>query len=384
MAATLSRYLAERHECRLIVFDTRRTDYPYGGELIDLRLPEPPPGSTWGRVIRITEAVRALRQVRRRLGLEAVFSFNEPANLPNVLTRSPESRAIPVIGEDKRYGQVGGLRRMAGDWLIRRYYGRADRIVAASKGARETLIDKYGLDGANIDVIYNSIDPDAIAAAAAKPLTETEAALVAGPTIISAGRLTRAKGQWHLLRAMVEVRRRMPEAKLLILGEGELGGYLRDLATKLGLSDCAHFLGFQPNPHKFISRASVFALSSLWEGFGMVVLESLAAGTAVVATDVRSGPREILAPTSDFRRGADGIEQAHYGLLTATPDGVFHGADVPPTPEERMLAEAILRLLSDHSLRNSYSARGPVRAADFRADKLLPEYERSLQRARKC
>ena len=80
----------------------------------------------------------------------------------------------------------------------------------------------------------------------------------------------------------------------MIIGQGELLGALRELAATLGVGEDVRFVGFQPNPWKFMKNAAVFVLSSAWEGFGNVLAEALSLGVPVVSTDCPHGPREIL------------------------------------------------------------------------------------------
>ena len=112
-------------------------------------------------------------------------------------------------------------------------------------------------------------------------------------------------------------------ARLLILGEGSEKNRLLAFVRELGLEGSVEFGGFVLNPHAFISRASVLALSSRWEGFGNVLVEALAAGTPVVSTGCPGGQREIL-------------DSGRFGKLVPVGDpGAFAGAiletlDDPP------------------------------------------------------
>ena len=83
-------------------------------------------------------------------------------------------------------------------------------------------------------------------------------------------------------------------ARLIILGEGEDRPKLEALVRELGLEEDVALPGFVDNPYKYLKRAAVFVLSSRWEGLPTVLIEALALGTPVVATDCPSGPAEIL------------------------------------------------------------------------------------------
>jgi glycosyltransferase involved in cell wall biosynthesis len=379
VASLVGTFLSDRHEVHTILFDTSGGfDYPYGGELVDLNLPEPKGRDPLARLKNTLKAVPKLRRLKRELKLDVMLSFLEPANIPNVLSRTPECKTVLAITEDKSYTQLRDVQRWVTDFLIRQLYGKADLIVSASKGAGRTLSEKYGVGMEKIRPIYNPVDLDAIAKMADAPVGKDYETLFDGPVVLSAGRLTLPKGYWHLLRAFRMVKEAVPAAKLVILGDGEQKSYLAGLADELGLSDCVFFPGYQTNPFCFMKRASVFVLSSLWEGFGNVVLESLAAGTPVVATDVRSGPREILAPETDFYRRAVGMELAEYGILVTQLDGKFRPAGKPLIPAEMFLAEGIVKMLTDQALAEGYRRKGPERAWAFRTEALLPIYEQTL------
>jgi glycosyltransferase involved in cell wall biosynthesis len=95
------------------------------------------------------------------------------------------------------------------------------------------------------------------------------------------------------LRAFARVRQSRP-ARLMILGEGEDRVSLEGLVRHLDCRDDIALPGFIPNPYPYMAAASVFVLSSAWEGFGNVLIEAMALGIPVVSTDCPSGPAEIL------------------------------------------------------------------------------------------
>ena len=123
--------------------------------------------------------------------------------------------------------------------------------------------------------------------------------------------------------------------KILLLNDN-----LENYTKELDISHNVVFLGFQSNPFKYLSRATVFVLSSLWEGFGNVIIEAMACGIPVISTRCPSGPDEII--TNEVN-----------GLLV-------------PVGDMNALAKAILRLLEDESLRKRIAEAGRKRAEDFR------------------
>jgi len=384
VASLVGTFLACRHDVYTILFDAAgKADYPAGGTLIDLKLPEPAGRKPLSRFLNTMLAVPRLRRLKRELKLDVLLSFLEPANIPNVLSGIDTCKTVLAITEDKSYTQINDFQRSITDFLIRRLYGRADLILSASKAAGRTLIEKYSISSEKIQTIYNPVDLDAIDAMANRKCevcgkNEACQKMFTGPVVLSAGRLTLPKGHWHLIRAFRQVKNDVPNANLVILGDGELNDYLISLVNDLGLSDSVFFPGYQPDPFCYMKRASVFVLSSLWEGFGNVILESLAVGTPGIATDVHSGPREILAPKTDFRSITQNLEHAEFGLLVPPPDGRFYSASDPLTFSERTIAKAVIKMLTDHAIAYDFSARGRKRAEDFRTDILLAEYEAVL------
>jgi glycosyltransferase involved in cell wall biosynthesis len=151
-----------------------------------------------------------------------------------------------------------------------------------------------------------------------------------------------------LLKAYALIHAHIKE-KLVILGEGEERPSLEGLVKDLGIADKVIFAGFQPNPYPFMKHASLFVLSSIFESFALVIVEAMACGAPVVATDCLSGPSEIIT---------DGV------------DGVL----VPPA-DEKKLAEAMSRVLRDPALRARLIEKGRERAQFFDIKRILPEYE---------
>jgi glycosyltransferase involved in cell wall biosynthesis len=115
-----------------------------------------------------------------------------------------------------------------------------------------------------------------------------------GPHLVAAGRLSKEKGADVLLDAMPLVRAVIPDADLTLVGEGPLKSDLRAQRERLGLNEAVHLVGFQRNPYPYFRHADLFVLPSRLEGMPGVVIEALAVGTPVVASDCPGAVREIL------------------------------------------------------------------------------------------
>jgi glycosyltransferase involved in cell wall biosynthesis len=238
-------------------------------------------------------------------------------------------------------------RRRAVRWLLplaaRLLFRRADQVCAVSEGVAEDLAAMTGIPMQDIRVVYNPI---------VRPEIIEQSALESGhrwldvkdtPVILGAGNLIPIKDFDTLIRALARVRKSRP-VRLVILGEGEERPRLKRLAQELGIAAHVDLPGFNPNPYSFMARADVFALSSRVEGLPSVIIEALACGCPVVATDCPSGPAEIL-------------ENGRYGRLV-------------PVGDDAALADAILA-----TLRESPSAQElRSRAADFSVERAVERY----------
>ncbi|TCJ15429.1 glycosyltransferase [Parasulfuritortus cantonensis] len=179
--------------------------------------------------------------------------------------------------------------------LLRDYFPRDDGIISVSNGVAEDLAGLLGWPWPTprIQVAPNPVVSPELYAMAAEPLDHPWLAPGEPPVVLGVGRLEPQKDFPTLLRAFARVRRERP-CRLVILGEGKLRGELQDLAAELGVSDNLAMPGFVANPYQWMARASLFVLSSLWEGSPNGLTEALAVGVPLVATDCPSGPFEIL------------------------------------------------------------------------------------------
>lgn len=188
----------------------------------------------------------------------------------------------------------GWLRRAAWYTGMRLFYPHVDRIVAVSEGVAEDVRRITGLSRDRVGVVPNPVWTPRLVRLAKEPAPHPWLEDSSVPVILGAGRLTRQKDFPTLVRAFALVRARR-ECRLVILGDGRQHDELLALAKELGVDNDFALPGFQRNPYAWLARASLFVLSSAWEGSPNVLTEALALGVPVVATDCPSGPREILA-----------------------------------------------------------------------------------------
>jgi glycosyltransferase involved in cell wall biosynthesis len=173
-------------------------------------------------------------------------------------------------------------------WYTKLIY-EGKNSVANSTGVKESYLAKmkaYGFRANDIPVIPNPCPIKEI-----QSLAEEKVDLPERPYIVHVGRLTLQKNQPLLLEAYAESNIEEP---LVIVGSGQEESKLRNLAAKLNITDKVIFVGQKANPYPWMKHARLFVLTSLFEGFGLVNVESLACGTPVVAVDCPGGIRDIL------------------------------------------------------------------------------------------
>ena len=176
---------------------------------------------------------------------------------------------------------------------IRRLLPSAERIIAVSAGVAEDLARQAPRIAGRVRVVPNPVPHDDVAAMAAAALDHPWFDEPGVPVILSAGRLVGQKDFSTLIRAFAQVMKSRP-TRLVILGEGRERGALVALARELGVAESVDLPGFVANPFAWMARARVFAVSSIYEGLSMVLVEAMACGTPVVSTDCPHGPREVL------------------------------------------------------------------------------------------
>jgi glycosyltransferase involved in cell wall biosynthesis len=375
VVSILSRGLAERFDLTLALQDASGRTFEHGGRLEDLGCRGIDDERFLKRLWNTVLATLRLRRLKQRLRPDAVLSFLELSNIPNILSGTSAPLVLSVRSHRLRSRNISLQSRIA-NVSVRLMYGRAARVVAVSEGVRRHLVEDFGMAGDNLSVIYNPCDIEAVREMVLSAPEPFEKGFFDKPVLTATGRLCQEKGQWHLIRAFSKVREAVPGARLVIMGEGELRGYLEGLASGLGLSESVFLPGFVPNPFAVIARSDVFVFPSLWEGFPNALVEAMACGVPVLASDCRSGPREILSPSSgEEGQASGGPEYAEYGVLLPVCDGRRYSAGDPLTLEEEFLSTCMLSMLRDEGMARDYGERALGRAGQFAPGSILDSWE---------
>jgi sugar transferase (PEP-CTERM/EpsH1 system associated) len=286
---------------------------------------------------------RLLRQQRPDILHTWMFHANFPGRLLGRLA------GVPIIITSRRNEDIGGaLRECLNRWTAR----LDDRVIAVCEVARRAEIERARVSPEHVVTIYNGIDVERFSPTGGESVSRVrrEFGIPAGVPLVGAvGRLHPQKDFAGLLHSLTEVQKHVSPIRLLLAGEGELRDDLETRARSLGISRIVTFAGFRSDVAEILAACDVFVLPSLWEGMPNVVLEAMAVGLPVVATQVGGVPEIVL----------DG----KTGLL------------VPPGDSET-LAQALIRLLRDLDLRSRMGRAGRRRVEQyFSANQMVLETE---------
>jgi glycosyltransferase involved in cell wall biosynthesis len=284
-----------------------------------------------GRPSSLVGQARFLRDLRRER-IEIVHTYGFYPNL--FATIAAKLAGAVMIASIRDQGDMWTpAQRRAQRWVLK----LADAVVVNAEAVRRLLIAE-GYDGRRISVIRNGLDLARFDARPPAHRLRRELGLPArGPLVAALCRLTEVKGVEHFLEAAVLLSRRYPDARFLIAGDGYHRAALERYAGELGLAGRAIFTGLRHDVPAFLSEVQVSVLPSLSEALSNTLLESMAAGAAVVATRVGGNPEVV----------EDGVT----GFL------------VPPR-EPEALAAAIGRLLDNPGRAQAMGQAGRQRVAE--------------------
>ncbi|HYO88412.1 MAG TPA: glycosyltransferase family 4 protein [Candidatus Limnocylindrales bacterium] len=233
-----------------------------------------------------------------------------------------------------------------------------DAGVAISEAVRRFSIDVEGARPEQVRTIYYGYQPPPFDPAL-RPAVRAELGLAPEDVVIGVTcRLIEQKGLPYGLQAFAQIAGEFPAAKLVITGEGELRGALEAQAAELGIDGRTRFIGWRPDAARVMAAYDLFLMPSLWEGFGLVLLEAMAQAIPVVGSRVSALPEVVV--------------EGETGLLAAPRDAA-------------MLATHLRTLLADEPLRRHMGLLGQDRLETVfsvarMTDQVLALYEELMQK----
>ncbi|MFC1509549.1 glycosyltransferase [Candidatus Omnitrophota bacterium] len=224
-------------------------------------------------------------------------------------------------------------------------YHRADAIVCVSRSLASHIEKFFLMDKSKIKVVPSPVNIKKIQVCSQEEIDGHKDNL---PWIGTVSRLSAEKGVNYLIEAFSQLVKKI-DSRLIIIGDGKERSNLERMASDLGIRNRVDFLGWMSNPYNYLKKMEVFVLSSLWEGFPQVIIESMVCGVPVVAT-----------------RSVGGIEEA----IRDEVDGIL-----VPSKDVNALSDSIYRLLKDRELRDRLVREASKKIDRFDSCKITKEYE---------
>ena len=300
-----------------------------------------------------TSGIRCLARLLTELGIDLVCPQDYRANVYALL--AGRHAGLPVVATAHGYTKHT-LRVRLYECLDRFLLCRADRIVCVSEALRRRL-RRWGIPEARLCRVYNSVDVGKIGRQPPTELRDTR------PIVCSVGRLSVEKGHRFLVKAWPHVLERVPQARLVLVGDGPERGKLMSLSSDLGIASFVEFVGFVDNAMDYVKSCRVFALPSVTEGLPVALLEAGAAGKPAVASNV-GGVGEVVQSSRTgilIRPGrSDELAEAICWLLTHPEAAGKMGVHARQAVEAKFCYERNVPVLREVYL----SALGSRRFAD--------------------
>lgn len=239
---------------------------------------------------------RAFEAALRASPYDAVHAYIDPGIALRAADRAAVSIRIAHYRSTMPRQSTSLPYRIYDAWQSRMARNHATALLGVSEAVMDACVGNGWRSDSRAAVIPGSIDVAGIRQAASKDPSGVRAALGIAegvPIVGHVGRLVPAKDQMQWLDAARSVRDQIPACRFVIVGDGELRDALESRAKQLGLSDCVTFTGFRSNVGAILGVFDVMLQTSAWEGMPRAVLEGMAAGVPVVASDIPSH-RELL------------------------------------------------------------------------------------------
>ncbi|MBR3673348.1 MAG: glycosyltransferase [Clostridia bacterium] len=309
-------------------------------------------------LIYFLKQIKQLKKIKKEENITHTISFCTRMNYFNVMSKVNDETIISI----RNY--LSKSEKDEKNFLIIKKSAKyADKIVVVSEVLIEDQVKNFNADKQNIYVINNFLDEEKIESKFIEDGSEQK--IKNEKVVLNVGRLTYQKGQVNLINAFRKVVDALPDAKLVILGQGNLKDDLEKRIKLLSLSNNVYLMGFQDNPYMYMKKSQLFVLSSFYEGMSNVILEAMYCGLPIISTDCKSGTRELLAPNTDFNKINTNITREEYGILVPV---------IQNQNDEKLLAEAIIELLRNRELREKYSNQSKKRAKEFSKDKIMKKW----------
>lgn len=293
--------------------------------------------------------VNDLSEILKKRDVKVLHTAQYHANLYGRLAARKTDVPCVISALHSVYTRDRKLNRRVINYLLSRY---CDKIIAVSGAVRDDILKYDRVARDKVQVIHNGIDLDRFACSDPLAAKREFGIPMEVPVIGTIGRLVREKGHKYLIEALSIVLKKFPDTRLMLVGDGPLRADLDSLARALGVHKNVIFTGMRKDVPNMLASIDIFALTSLWEGFPIALLEAMAAGKSVVVSDL---------------------------LLLKELGGIEKIGFTAPVGDSAALAEHLLKLLANPGLSREFGRNARKRAELFSIQTAVSAYEKLYQ-----
>jgi glycosyltransferase involved in cell wall biosynthesis len=244
---------------------------------------------------RLWYMLKPLKQLLKEKTFDIVYSTSGGTNIPLLMIPAKLRKSSTVVVSERTIllqTQKSKFKSILMLTLKRWLYPRADFVTAVSKGIAEEIVRMIGVDKRKVQVVNNPIVTKELISKMNETVTH-QFFSNDKPSILMVGRLVPQKNYPMMFRALKKLEPGL-DAHLFILGKGPIEADLKKLAQEYEIANQITFMGYNDNPFKYMSKCSVFVLSSNHEGMPGVLIQAMACGAACVSTDCHTGPADLI------------------------------------------------------------------------------------------
>lgn len=360
-----ARLLQDNYHVKIAIFSKKNMFYDVEGlQLFNLEI-----GSKRGKINKVINVIKrrkAIRKIKKQENIHITYSFGPTANLVNALAKVNDKVWIGIRG----FGALDDVRAM------KLTCKRADKVICCAKEMADEVIRLYSPK--EVVCLYNPCDTEKIRSMALlnqdvekvhMDFFEDHKRIIA-----SMSREDDVKGFWHLLKAFALIKEKMTDVGLVIIGEGEFTEY-KKLAEDLHVADSVLFTGVQKNPFCYLTKASVYVMTSITEGFPNSLIEAMALGVPAMSVNCKTGPAEIFF--KDYKRASNShaVYIGEYGVLLPILNPKKNLDASVFEEEEQIMAVEILNLLQNLPLLNTLKKEGKLRSEYYSMSKYVSQLD---------